>query len=99
MEEIWKTVKGYEGLYEVSNLGRIKSVSRIVAKKNGRDSFQKEIIRKNQMIQGYFLCGLCKNSKIKLHRVNRLVAQAFINPVSYTHLRAHETDSYLVCRL
>lgn len=34
--EIWKDIEGYEGLYQVSNLGRVKSIERIVSKSNGR---------------------------------------------------------------
>ena len=36
MIELWKTIKGYEGLYEVSNTGKVRSVDRIVNDKNGR---------------------------------------------------------------
>ena len=41
MEEIWRPVKEYEGYYEVSNLGRVRSIDRVVVDKNGRQQFKK----------------------------------------------------------
>lgn len=78
MEEIWKDIKGYEGLYQVSNLGRVRSVDRLDSanhKLKGR--IKSTSIRPN----GYENVILCKNSKSKGYSVHRLVAQAFIlNP-------------------
>ena len=73
MNEIWKDIEGYEGLYQVSNLGRVKSLTR----KNCRsDRFIKLVNTK-----GYLTAMLCINGKIKHCRVHRLVAEAFIpNP-------------------
>ena len=68
--EIWKPIKGYEGLYEVSNLGRVKSVA--------RNMIRKTYIKKDK---GYEIIMLCKNGRGKNHSVHRLVAEAFIpNP-------------------
>ncbi len=77
MKEIWKDIKGYEGLYQISNLGRIKSLPKI----NGY-KFQKELIRKNELgTNGYLIIVLNKNSKHHSYSIHRLVAQAFIpNP-------------------
>ena len=41
MNEEWKQIQGYEGLYEVSNLGRVKSLDRYILKSNGRKEFNK----------------------------------------------------------
>ena len=69
--EIWKPVVGYEGLYEVSNWGRIKST------KYGKERILKLIKDKD----GYLFVRLYKNGIIKNYFVHRLVAQAFIpNP-------------------
>ena len=76
-EEIWKPVIGYEGLYEVSNKGRVKSLERDVIYKNGVKHHYKERILNNQTHRGYLYVGLCDGPK----RVHRLVAEAFIpNP-------------------
>ena len=74
MMEIWKDIKGYEGLYQVSNLGRVKSLD------YNRMGVERLLVcRKNMM--GYLQVVLCKDSKHKHHQVHRLVAQAFIpNP-------------------
>lgn len=80
MEEVWKDIKGYEGIYQVSNNGRIKSLER---DKNNHSKKQKveAKIRKNVLSKGYYLCLLSKNGKNKMMRVHRLVAEAFIpNP-------------------
>ena len=64
-EEVWKDVKGYEGLYEVSNLGRIKSLRAKIVMKDYIDRY------------GYKLIGLYKEGKSKSFRVHRLVVEAF----------------------
>ena len=66
MEEIWKDVKGYEGLYQVSNLGNVKSIRKNIIKKPSR------------LPKGYLQMRLSKNGKNKYISIHRLVAQAFI---------------------
>lgn len=68
-EEIWKDIKGYEGLYQVSNLGRVKS------KHRGSESILKSIINS----RGYMHVCLCKNSTRKWFKVHRLVALHFLD--------------------
>ena len=69
MREVWKDVKGYEGLYLVSNLGRVKSIA--------KDT----ILSPKPTIYGYVIVCLTKDKKEKGKRVHRLVAEAFIqNP-------------------
>ena len=80
MEE-WRDVKGYEGLYQVSNEGRVKALERIVVYKNGSKHKYEEHIMENVVVQGYCYVGLNSSNKQKRLRVHRLVAQAFIpNP-------------------
>lgn len=76
--EIWKSIKGYEGFYQVSNKGRIKSLKRKTI--DGRSL--KEIIRKLGLgFTGYYHIDLWKDNCAKTIKVHRLVAQAFIpNP-------------------
>lgn len=73
MEEIWKDIKGYEGLYQVSNFGRIKSIKR----KNTKGGIRKLNVDK----YGYNYIILYNYDIIKTLKVHRLVAKAFIpNP-------------------
>lgn len=68
--EIWKSIVGFEGLYEVSSLGRVKSLK-----------FGKEKILKPNKVKGYLRVELLKNGQRKLIYVHRLVATAFLpNP-------------------
>jgi len=75
MEE-WKDIKGYEGKYQVSNLGRVKSLSRL-ATWGDRQYTKKEIILKGALSSGYYAVGLHKNNKGKKIRIHQLVWNAF----------------------
>ena len=90
MKEIWKPIKDYEGLYEVSNLGNVKVLSKFI--NNGR-SYGRKVISKEKNMKliydkdGYFKVGLVKNKKQKSFRVHRLVAEAFIkNPNNFAQV-------------
>lgn len=79
MEEIWKDVVGYEGYYQVSNLGRVRSLDRIAS--NGRKIKGKILSTKVNTPPYYPRVSLSVNGKMKLAQVHRLVAQAFVyNP-------------------
>lgn len=81
--EIWKDIPEYKGLYQVSNLGRIKSIPHLIkANKDGGTRFTEEHIKNTSVgWHGYVRVSLCKNGKQKTHSVHRLVAMAFIeNP-------------------
>lgn len=71
--EIWKDIPNYEGIYQVSNLGRIKSLERIDA----RGRRLKEKILKPKLARGYYLIGLTKQATQKFYYVHRLVYEAF----------------------
>lgn len=74
-KEIWKPVKGYEGLYEVSNLGRVRRLWPI----SGHYRMLKTFVRNHE--QGYWAVNLSKGGKMRTLSVHRLVAEAFIpNP-------------------
>ena len=70
MQEIYKPIKGYEGLYEVSNLGNVKSFKH-----------KQPIILKPKMIKGYPTVSLCINGQCKQFGIHRLVAESFINKI------------------
>ena len=75
MEEIWKPIKGYEGLYEVSNLGKIKTLSRYI-----RNRKMPEKIKKlDKSKYGYLRVELSNNRIRRKYFVHRLVAEAFIS--------------------
>lgn len=74
MEE-WKAIKGYEGLYEVSNLGRVKSISYT----NQYGTFDRVVILKGWICEGYPCVQLTKNNEKKTFKIHRLVAETFIS--------------------
>lgn len=80
--EIWKPVVGYEGHYEVSNLGRVRSVDKEVFVKNNCKAIKKGKVRSLKTTKyGYKEVNLSKGNEAKSKRVNRLVAEAFLpNP-------------------
>ena len=88
MEEIWKDIKGYEGLYQVSNLGNVRSLDAIINCKGAKGIDEHirygRILKKYIGTTGYYSVNLSKNSKVKIMRVHRLAAIAFIpNPNKY----------------
>lgn len=79
--EVWKPIKEWEGIYEISNYGRIKSLPRLVIKKNGWDSVLKEKIIAGVKIPKdnvYISCTLRFNNKLKEIRMHTLVASHFL---------------------
>ena len=76
--EIWKDITGYEGIYQISNLGRVRSLDRVLIDKNGKKFSKKGSIRKISKSKGYSVIGLSKDNKQKMHLVHRLVAETFI---------------------
>lgn len=87
MEEIWRDVPDFEGLYEISNLGRVKSKARNIRtflKYNYHNHPIKERILKIGTTKGYASVGLCKDGKMYNKALHRLLAKAFIpNPNNY----------------
>lgn len=80
MSEIWKPVKNYEGLYEVSNLGRVRSLDRVVRNRSGFAVKKGKVIRDAAVNGGkYRKVGLWKNNTGTNALVHRLVAEAFID--------------------
>lgn len=75
--EIWKPIKGFEGFYEVSNLGRVRSLE------SGRWKNRVKILKPGKLNNGYLKVTLFKDGKPKTFLVHRLVAEHFIpNPLN-----------------
>lgn len=89
--EIWKDIKGYEGLYQISNLGRVKSLPR-----NGT-ILEERILKQSLTKRKYLTVILCKNNLIKNKQVHRLVAENFIpnihNKPIINHINGIKTDN------
>ena len=81
MNEIWLPIEGYENLYEVSNLGRVRRLESVVTSKNGVTQKVSGKILKPRVVQGYLRVNLCKNGIRRSYYIHRLVSTAFIpNP-------------------
>lgn len=91
MKETWKPIPNYEGYYEASSLGRIRSVPRFGTKKNG------SILKPNVKKSGYVNILLSKNNVHKTWRLHRLIAQAFIpnpeNKPQVNHKNGDKSDN------
>ena len=93
MEEIWCDISDYKGLYQVSTLGRVRSLDRIIYDQ-GRHWFQNgKILKASFQKSGYLFVTLSKEGKTKQYRVHRLVAQAFIpNPNGLPQVNHKDED-------
>lgn len=84
--EIWKDIEGYEGLYQVSNLGRVKSLNYL---RTGKE----KILSQSKNPNGYLKVNLYKNGKKGNWYVHRLVAEAFIpNPQNFPEVN-HKSEN------
>lgn len=80
VSEIWKPVKNYKGIYEISNLGRLKSVSRIITTKaNVKKHIKEKILNPQQNNTGYKCASLMYQNKQKKRLIHQLVAEAFLD--------------------
>ena len=84
MDEIWKDIEGYEGLYQVSNLGRIQSLPRVNLCVNRTYIRKGKVLKGSSDKDGYLCVHLSKNGIERKFLVHRLVAKHFIpNPNNY----------------
>ena len=98
--ERWKDVKGYEGLYQVSNFGRVRSVDRYIEhERMGLILRKGKLLKLNLKKTGYYHVALCKNNIMKTFSVHRLVAEAFKpnpdNLPTVDHINRIRTDNRL----
>ena len=83
--EIWKSIEGYEGLYEVSNFGNVKSLSRTITKGNITYVTKDKILKQSVDSVGYPYVNLSDYKKQKTFRIHQLVAVAFLNHTPDKH--------------
>lgn len=97
VKEIWKDVVGYEGLYQVSNLGRVKSLERASGKGSGNRYRPERILKQIVDKCGYLEITLCLKGIQKKFRVHRLIASAFIinikNKSCVNHINGVKADN------
>lgn len=81
MKEIWKDIKNYEGLYQISNLGRVKNLERKVNDYRGEKTrtIKEKILSPFDNGNGYLAVTLVKNKKRKNYYIHRLVAFSFLS--------------------
>ena len=99
-EEIFKDIEGYEGLYQISNYGRVKSLERLVYNNGVTQRVLKEKILINSKTNSkvnirnyYYKVTLTKNCKSKTFLLHRLIAHHFIQPIFNTNLVVNHIDS------
>lgn len=95
MEEVWRDIGGYEGVYQISNLGRVKSLHRSILRKNGvKQTFSERILKIKTQKNGYKFINLkCQGKQERTFRLHRLVAEAFIpNPLDLPCINHKDED-------
>ena len=94
INEVWRPIEGFEGLYEVSNLGRVKSVERI---DSNNHPVKERILKPDKHNNGYLYVALWKDGRKKNYAVHRLVSKAFIpnpnNLPEVNHINEIKTDN------
>lgn len=101
MKELWKDVEGYEGMYQVSSFGRVRSLNRFVSSGNfWKGRFLKLCINSKKV--PYLQVSLSKSNIRKQFHVHRLVAKAFIPNLKnqkYTHHKDHNPINNMISNL
>ena len=94
IEEIWRPIEGYEGLYEVSNTGQVRSLDRYVKYSNGRIHLHKgKVLSPIKDKDGYLQVSLYYNRKMYKKYVHRIVAEAFLpNPDNLPEVNHKDED-------
>ena len=100
-KEIWKDIPGHEGIYQISDFGRIRGLERTVKHPTGSSKKIKgQIIKKKKIWSGYEHVCLCKNGIKKYYSVHRLVLKTFIpieeqNILQVNHINGIKNDNCL----
>jgi len=93
-KEIWKDISGYEGIYQVSNYGRVKRIGKY---RNQFKEWKSNKILMPGHKNGYLICNLSKNNKTVCKMLHRLVAEAFIpnldNKPTVNHIDGNRSNN------
>lgn len=93
MQEIWRDIVGYEGLYQVSNLGNVKLLKRTFSPNGGTRVIENKIMKNYINRDGYIKVQLTNNGKQKTISIHRLVAQSFVkNEFEYNEVNHIDGD-------
>ncbi len=99
IKELWKDVIDYEGLYKVSNIGRVRSVERYVKQHRGQQLKKGKILKLGIDRGGYVTVKLSKDNKGRRPTVHRLVSQAFItnpdNKPEVNHIDGNKSNNHV----
>lgn len=99
MKEIWKDIEGYEGYYQISNYGRVKSLERYKSNYSKLQLVPERILSQGTKENGYKVIILYKDNKGKNNYIHRLVAQAFLpNPndlATVNHKDGNKANNHL----
>ena len=94
-KEIWKDIEGFEGLYQISSMGRVRSLGN--GKSNNSNYSKERILKAMKDRGGYLHVQLWKDGKAKWYLVHRLVAEVFLdNPKGYNevnHINEDKSDN------
>lgn len=95
-EEVWNSVVGFEGLYEISNFGRLISLPRRVNQRNGKSYLTKQRIMKGGLVgNGYLAAIMSKNGVHSSKYFHVMVLEAFIGPRPQSHDGCHNDGNKL----
>lgn len=98
MQEKWTDIKEYEGLYQVSNQGRVRSLDHYIHMKANSVRPECDVLRKGKILKlvkdkdGYLVVNLCKDGHITKKKVHRLVAEAFLDCNDKDNLQINHKD-------
>jgi hypothetical protein len=87
--EIWKDIVEFEGLYQISNYGNVKSCKRYVKGKFGQRRVNEKLLSLGKDKDGYLMAILCQDATKKTVKIHRLVADAFIDKIDGKNLVNH----------
>lgn len=97
--EIWKDIIGFEGLYQISNYGNVKSCKRMVNAKYGKRLVNEKLLSLGKDRDGYLMVILCQEGIKKTVKIHRLVANAFIDKIDdkeiVNHIDSNKSNNIL----
>lgn len=101
MKEIWKDIKGYEGLYQVSNLGNVRVLNRMC---NSAIKYNPKVLRKGCILKQYIKINrkevvLTLNNKRKYFKVHTLVAETFLDKKQFKYWKTESPNEINASKL